>query len=288
MHDPDNEWDFGPTDDDSTPQDTGSAEPDNEWFFEEPEAQPEPSAPAPRFGDFAPSYGEPDDPDEEDPRRLMEPVGAGQYTLPGEPDDEGYSDDEYDEGYSDEEYDEDTEVDDKPTLAERWAQVDPEDRKKYGIGAGVLLTVVLVLLVLVRGMGGDDGAGEETTPAPTTSITSSASATSSATSDTDTEEVQPFVDDLLSAMNDRDAEAYFDLMSPAAQKEATLDVAKSAISKLQKGARYSAEISDASVATDTATVQIDLTAKVDDKSTEQKMEIKLTDVDGDWKMELPD
>lgn len=269
-----NEWDLGTG---ATPSDN-----DNEWDWgTDPDPEP-PTAAAPAQsmdeGDEW-DWGEPDPEPAPTPRPWPTPTPA----APSIDDDEGWDEAEEEEPYEDDEEEE------GPGALDRIKGALSEKKKIAGVAvAGV--AVALAGVMFIGGGGSDEeGASTETVASTTQSTTTRPSTTTSSPEPgaKAVVEVEPFVEKLVKAMNDRDADAYYALLSPSAKETATESVARSAIEGLQEEAKYTYKVTEAEVLDDKAEVRFTLTATVGSSSSEQKMEMQLSEHDGQWLMELP-
>ena len=285
MQDKDNEWLM----DDST-ADTPDTGGDNEWDWgSDPEPEPAPAEPTPAADDEDSwDWGEPDPAPEPEPAPWAPP--SSPVPEPVEP--TTYDEPEGEEDWDDPDVDEeDDDGESGPNPLQRIQDALTGSPKKLIAAGAAGLVLVIALAAILGGLRG--GPDEEPIAEPTTTTrttlptpkSTSTSASEPATKDID--EVEPFVEKLVAAMNDRDADAYYALLSPTAKETATESVARSAIDGLQKDAKYSYKMKEADAGDDTAVVRFVLTATVGSSSSEQTMEMELSKHDGTWLMELP-
>lgn len=154
-------------------------------------------------------------------------------------------------------------------------------KKLIGIGAGAIagLAVIIGGFSLV---GGDDAEAPAEDPPPAVAAEDPAPVEEEAADELAV--FDSFVADLETALNDRDADAYYDLFSADSKKVLEKKVAEGAVKDIPSGARFEVTVNDGSVAGSTGALKMTLTRTQAGDSLDENMNTELVKEGADWKM----
>lgn len=165
---------------------------------------------------------------------------------------------------------------DESPLGKFEAEPQRESRVPVKLLAIIGTAVVAVLIAVFGIFGAISGGGEETEPPPAEETTS--------TVDPELAQFEPFAQQLQTALNERDAAAYHNLMSEESKTVVTPEDTQAAVDALAPGAQYEVVLVNGSAAGQTATVKLTLARTLAGDVTESPMTAQLSKEGEDWKM----
>lgn len=165
---------------------------------------------------------------------------------------------------------------------DRFETEEPHEAKKLSLRLKVIIAAVVVVLVgggfLLVNLLGSGGAEEDSKPVQTSAAAEDSGVPA------ELQQFEPFSKSLQSALNNRDAKAYYSLISKESQGVVKAEVAEEAVKNLPAGAQYEVKLVNGSAAGDTATVKLTLVRTLAGDTSEQNMTTQLVKEGDAWKM----
>ena len=159
------------------------------------------------------------------------------------------------------------------------AETPERERKiptKWLIIGGGVIAVIFVAVFLFMNLGGDSSANDQE-PQET-------QAPADPGVPPEVQQFEPFAQGLQEALNNRDPEAYHELIAEESRDVVPLEAAEEAIDALPAGAQYEVKLNNGSAAGPTATVKLTLVRTLAGDVDEQPMSTELAKEGEDWRM----